>query len=129
MNLQSEINFNTSRSGGKGGQNVNKVETAVEAYWHIASSRFFTEEQKAILHEKLLNRINKEGLLMVKCQTHRTQLANKQEALEKLQDLVKKALEKKKARIATKLSKAVKERRKENKKLHSEKKQNRGKIY
>lgn len=118
--LSSELSFQTTRSGGKGGQNVNKVETAVIASFHIDTSVLLSDEQKSLLKEKLSNRISKEGLLQVKSQTHRTQLANKEEAIEKINELVTKALQKKKPRIATRASKASKEKRLEWKKRNAE---------
>ncbi len=128
VDVSKEIRFQTSRSGGKGGQNVNKVETSVEAYFAVDSSQILNAEQKALINEKLSWRINSEGFLQVRSQTHRTQLANKDEAVRKMNDLIEKALKKVKKRIATKPSKAARQKRIENKVKQAEKKQGRQRL-
>lgn len=121
--FSSEIFFKTARSGGSGGQNVNKVETMAEALWLVTESRFFTEEEKALIEEKLKNKINKEGYLSAKSSETRSQLENKLIAQNKLEDLVVKSLIKPKKRKPTKPSKEAKEKRLESKKRESLKKE------
>ena len=128
IDVTKEIKFKTARSGGKGGQNVNKVETMVEGRWLINESQLVNEQQKNIINQQLSNRITSDGFLLVKSQTHRTQQENKEEVINKINALVTKALQPKKARIATKISKAAKQRRLESKKQKSFLKENRKKL-
>ena len=119
ISVLSEMIFQTARSGGKGGQNVNKVETMVEGRWHVDSSQLVKDEQRQFIHQKLRNKITSDGYLLVKSQQARTQLENKEIVIRKMNELVNHAIEKKKIRIATKPSKAYHEKRIESKKQKS----------
>ncbi len=114
--ISAEIKFKTARSGGKGGQNVNKVETMVEGYWLVDGSALFTSEQKTLIKEKLANKINADGMLLVKSQTERSQLGNKEQVITKMNVLVTKALLVPQKRKPTKIPKGVKQKRLETKK-------------
>ena len=128
IEVSKEMQFHAARSGGKGGQNVNKVETMVEGYFHIADSALLSDDQKRILLQKLGTKLNSEGFLQVRSQVHRSQLENKLEVIRKMHQLLEKALIPVKKRIATKASKASKEKRLEAKKKLSGHKANRKKI-
>lgn len=121
------VSFKTSRSGGKGGQNVNKVSSKVELIFDIDDAYFFTEEEKSRLKEKLALRLDTEGLLHVVSQEDRSQLLNKQRTVLKLIAILKAGLEVQKARKATKIPKAVKEKRLANKAVTAQKKEGRRK--
>jgi len=123
--LQKEVSYKTSRSGGKGGQNVNKVSSKVELLFSVTDSILFTDEEKALLNEKLQSRFNKDGLIQIICDEDRSQYINKQKAIDRLINLLIHALHVPKIRKVKKVSKAAKAARVENKRIHSAKKENR----
>jgi len=114
--------FKTSRSGGKGGQNVNKVSSKVELVLHIPSAPFFTEEEKLSIMEKLATRLDSENNLHVVSQEDRSQLMNKERSVLKMIALIRFALTVQKKRLPTKTPKSVIRKRLENKFITSVKK-------
>ncbi len=127
--LQTNVHYKTSRSGGKGGQNVNKVSSKVELLFSISDTTLFTEEEKALLNTRLQSRLNKDGFLQVICDEERSQYLNKEIALDKLMDILTKALHQPKKRKASKPSKAAKAARLDDKRRAALKKINRRKDF
>lgn len=120
-----ELTYKTSRSSGAGGQNVNKVETAVTVMWKVAKTDLFSDDEIESISQKLKNRISLEGILQLTVSESRTQLQNKKIATERILEIVNKSLVRQKPRRATKPSKRQVEKRITAKKHLGEKKENR----
>jgi len=124
---EDELVFKFSRSGGPGGQNVNKVNTRVTLLFDAAKCESFSDVQRQRILKRLTTRANKDGIIRVVSQRYRTQKANRRVAVERLQELLRGALKKKAVRKKTRVPKAVKQRRLEEKRQRSLLKQQRAK--
>lgn len=122
---EEEISYVTSRSGGPGGQNVNKLETRVTLRFDLAASPSLSEEQKARLRERLATRITRAGVLHVTSQKHRSQGANREAALERFTELLREAMLEETPRKKTRIPRAVHRRRVDDKKRRGQRKQER----
>ena len=121
--FSSEFLIKATRSSGKGGQNVNKVSTKIELVFSLTDSALLTDKEKGLLTEKWKNRLSADGTIRIVCQEDRSQLKNKEIAIKKFYDLLKKSLQKPKKRIAVEPSKAEIEERLKSKKMVAKKKE------
>lgn len=125
--IESELVVRAVRSGGPGGQNVNKVSTKIQLYFDVARSQGLTEEERLRITQKLSSRINADGILMVHSDLTRSQLKNREEAMSRLFELLEQAIVIPKPRKATRVPKAAVEKRLKSKRSQSEIKQGRRK--
>ncbi|MCX7878625.1 MAG: alternative ribosome rescue aminoacyl-tRNA hydrolase ArfB [Ignavibacteria bacterium] len=127
--LLKEVRISFSRSRGRGGQNLNKVETKAELRFNINDSKHLDDELKLLLMKRLANKLNKSKNIRIVSQTERTQLGNRKNVIDKFIRLLEKATEKEKLRIKTLVSESSKEKRLKFKRKHSEKKKSRTKSF
>lgn len=129
QSLNQELQFQTARSGGPGGQHVNKVNSKVLLRFNVPQSSVLDEEEKAVLLEKLSHKLDQEGNIVLQSQESRSQIRNKEIVVRKFYDLFREAFQKRKIRKVTRPGKAAKERRLKDKKALAAKKQDRKKDW
>ncbi len=115
---ESELRFTASRSSGPGGQNVNKLNTRVTLRFDLLGSPSLSPDQKELLRTRLAGRLSRRGLLLVVCQRHRSQVANRLEAVDKFTGLLRAALSRRRPRRPTTAGAGARERRLTEKKIH-----------
>jgi len=115
-----ELRFKFARSGGKGGQNINKVETKVELLFNVTNSPSLSDDQRGVIFKNLKSQIDTQGILHIISQESRSQWKNREDAVRKFTEILQKALKPKKKRIKTKISSAGKEKRLTSKKRRGE---------
>lgn len=126
---ENEIQIDFVRSGGPGGQNVNKVATKAQLRWKVGESQIFSDEEKDKIREALANRLTKEDEIVLNCDEERSQTRNKEIAIARLNDLVRSALVEEEERMPTKPTRTSQEKRLEEKKMKSDIKKSRGWKY
>lgn len=124
---EDELDFDASRSGGPGGQNVNKVSSRVTLTFDVNASTALSDDQKRMVMQKLAGRINKDGVLRVISQRTRSQELNRADATERFSELMREALTPQRPRVKTRTPRSARERRVEQKKKRAMVKQTRSK--
>ena len=116
---ESELRFSSARSGGPGGQHVNKVNSRVILEFDVEHSAALTSYQKCKITDRVGHRMNQQGILRLQSQRHRTQTANRAELLEKFVEILQDAVRTVKSRIPTRVPRGVREKRLADKKLRT----------
>ena len=122
---EEEIVFEVSTSSGPGGQNVNRVQTRVTLLFDVVESKALTENDRNLIRERLSTRISKAGVLQLRSERHRSQVMNRDDATRRFVKLLEKALQPRAPRKKTRISRAAKERRLDDKRRRSEVKRKR----